>query len=133
MQTINYKQFYTPLENALISTSIRSLLSKLHAPDVISKEIDKIFQFVPSLFPHFLFNYSDFTFGYIQENTIKSNPSEKEISSKRLDWNSRGLSLNNNQILIPGPESQCFMLNLNNETIVDMPDLNQPRKWHAMA
>ena len=132
INTIVYKQFYNPLENALISNNIEKLLSSFYAPEVKFKETE-LFEYVPSLFPHFLYNYSEFTFGFPNRNAIKFYPSGKEIKSKMLFSKSRALSLHNNSILITGPDDESFILNMNNESISELPLLNQPRKLHAMA
>ena len=126
--SISLKQFYNPIENALISNDIEGLLSKFHAPSVKYKKIERLLDYVPSLFPHFLYNYSEFTFGYSYINTINFYPIEKKLNNKKFDMSMRGLSLNNNSVLITGPESKTFLLNIENETMSELFDLNQPRK-----
>ena len=131
IKEITQKQFYSPLENALISNNIESLLSKFYAPRIIKREseqLQEMFTYNPSLFPHFLYNYSDFTFAYPNESKINFYPSNRQIKTKKLFPGSRVLPLYNNQILIAGPESKTFILNIETETIFELFDLNQPRK-----
>ena len=127
IKIIKYKNFYTPIENALLSDDITQLLSKFSPPEIILEEVKKMFFYIPSLFPHFLYNYSDFTFAYSKENTLKFYPSEKEINDNRFHSSSRALSLHNNQILITGPNKTTLLLNIENETIFELFQLNEGR------
>ena len=71
IKEITQKQIYSSLENALISNEIKILLPKFSSPNIIlkqGKQSEQMFGYVPSLFPHFLYNYSDFTFEFFSKN-----------------------------------------------------------------
>ena len=136
IKEINQKQFYSPLENALISNNIESLLSKFYAPRIIKREseqLQEMFTYNPSLFLHFLYNYSDLTFAYPSKHTLIFYPLGKKMTNEKFKLSLRGLTLYKDLILIAGPESKTFILNIETETIFELFDLNQPRKCHAMA
>lgn len=75
------KNFYNPLENALLSMNITDFLSKFMPPEVNFQKTESIL-YTPSFFPHFLYNYSDFSFGFVNQNTIGLSPVDKVIKNK---------------------------------------------------
>ena len=84
IEKISDKEFYIPLENALISKNIDSLLKSIKCPKLkISTSIE--FEYIPTVFPYCLYNYSDQTIGYELINKIKVYPLNKEIQNPRLN------------------------------------------------
>ena len=60
MNHIEEKEFYTPLENALLSFNIEPILSLIKPPFIGLPEINAKIIYVP-FFPHYLYNYSDYS------------------------------------------------------------------------
>ena len=50
------------------------------------------------------------------------------MTNEKFKLSLRGLTLYKDLILIAGPESKTFILNIETETIFELFDLNQPRK-----
>ena len=64
-QSIPSNQIYNPLTSALLSGNISNLIQKMHPPKISFFDSSEWFSYIPSTFPHYLYNFSDFTAGFI--------------------------------------------------------------------
>ena len=136
INSISAKSFYTPLESILLSTEIKKTLLLIKPPTIKFPDINTELFYIPSAFPHFLYNYSDISIEFLLKNTIQLYPTYKRIVNNRLDWRSRFLYVNNNQILFTGGEllkNDCFLMNLLNGEIKVYPSLCYGRYSHSMS
>ena len=81
INNIGAKEFYTPLENALLSFNIEPMLNLINPPLIkISQNNFKI-NYVPSTFPHYFYNYSDYTIEFNSINSIQIFPFNNNIKN----------------------------------------------------
>ena len=137
---IPIKEFYYPLENALISQDIESFLDQFAPPTINYNEETKKYFYVPSCFPHYLYNYSYFSVNFCSENTTQLHPSNKIFINEKFNWSSRLLTIGTDKILITGGTkigginiTDCFILNLRTNEIQTIAKMNYLRSWHAMT
>ena len=84
MNNIEEKALYTPLENALLSPNIESLLNLISPPLVEFSEKTFKISYTPSTFPHYLYNYSDSSISFIDENKIQMFPSNDIMENSKF-------------------------------------------------
>ena len=134
---INLKKFYTPLEKIISSTDNHFILSLIQAPIIAFSENIQEITYIPSNFPHFLYNYSDYAISFVSKNEIAAYPSNKIIKDPTyLNWTSRFLNVGNKKLLITGGDQNmgnCFLLDLKREVFMNYPSLIYPRYWHSMS
>ena len=135
IQQIPIRPYYNPLEAALISQEIEYFINKFDSP-ALKFEQNKYF-YIPSVFPHFLYNYAHCTTGMPSSSELKIHPINKIIVNEDFDWSSRFLQLNSNKLLITGGltynDTNCFVLNIATEQLTQIKKMNIDRKWHGMA
>ena len=136
MDSIPSKQFYTPLELALLSPIKNSLIEKITAP-VISFTNSLPF-YTPSPFPHFLYNFSDITAEFSDENSISIwLPEKKIITNNNISWSGRFLNVGNQQLIFTGGFTkectECFTISVRNEEIIKLAPLKIGRVYHCMG
>ena len=131
------KEFYAPLENALLSFNIEPMLNLIHPPLIESSQSNFKINYVPSTFPHYFYNYSDYTIQFNSKNSIQIIPFNNNIQNDQFSWSSRFLNVGNNKILLTGgcnpPICSTFLFDLVNKTIENYPNLIKERRWHSMA
>ncbi|OMJ65529.1 hypothetical protein SteCoe_37983 [Stentor coeruleus] len=131
------KDFYNPLERALMMDSIEDLISKLRGPklDFSSVKVDFLSYTLPT-FPHALFNYSYFSGGFNSKREITITPLERTITNTDINWGGRFLSVGPNIILYTGGKSNfrfCCLINIETKEKTIMPEMQNGRRWHAMT
>ena len=137
--TITKKNFYSPLEKALISGRPSNFINTLIGSDIILHESVKAITYIPSLLEHSFQNYSSFTAGFNSESSIIVYPPEKIFPSENTNWLSRILAIDFNLLLITGgclnkiPHSNCYTLNIESGTISNAPSMNRKRSCHAIT
>ena len=78
---IQKKDFYTPIENALLSYNIDNFLSKISSPSLTISKISKIspiFEYFPTFFLFSFYNYSDLAIEYLEKHKITVFPSKND-------------------------------------------------------
>ena len=136
INAIYIKKIYSPLEALLLSENNESIFSMIKGPKITFSEDSKNIKYVPSEFPHFLYNYSDHSIEFSLRNTLNVYPSNKIMQFDAIDWSSRFLNVGNNKILLTGGQfalTDSILLDLNNEEIIKLPNLINKRYWHAMT
>ena len=131
------KEFFNPLEKALLSSNIDDFLKEIHSPILEFSETNTRFNYIPSNFPHFLYNYSDYSIEDSKDNSIKI------ISSNNNDekcWNlafSRFLNVGNNKIFCTGDcnnqSRRTYVLDLVSKKIEEYPNLLNSITLHSMT
>ena len=134
-QSIPSNQIYNPLTSALLSGNISNLIQKMHPPKISFFDSSEWFSYIPSTFPHYLYNFSDFTAGFIWNNKLIISPLSIEITNAEYDWSSKILLLDNNKILITGGgnplTNECFELNFKSQVLRKISPLKSSRYWHT--
>ena len=140
INTISSKPVYSPLESLLLSYDASSILNDLKTPSIAFSKPFSFISFIPSTFPHLLYNFSDLSVYMYSPNTIKIYPSYRSIECFKLSLSARCLNIGENRILFTGGNiskddavDKCFVLNVSNGEVTDLPPLKKARKWHAMA
>ena len=121
IKCIGIKQFYTPLESILLSSNIDLVLSMIKGPTIIFSE--KKITYIPSDFPHYLYNYSDYAIAFSSEDTIHAYPSNKMMK------NSAVIGGTNNDNSIDTEMNTVEILKSNKWT--QGPSINIPRDSHT--
>ena len=83
IQQIPIRPYYNPLEAALISQEIEYFINKFDSP-ALKFEQNKYF-YIPSVFPHFLYNYAHCTTGMPSSSELKIHPINKIIVNEDFD------------------------------------------------
>ena len=113
------------------------MLNLIHPPLIEFSQSNFKINYVPSTFPHYFYNYSDYTIEFNSINSIQNFPFNNNIENDKNHQSSRFLNVGNNKILITGgwgpPKSSTFLLNLVSKTIENYPNLIKERRWHSMA
>ena len=139
---IPYRRICSPLHSILLSEDSSILIDQIKSPIVTFPEIMRTPPSISfSTFPYFLFNYTDLSTGFSADNTIKIHPINKTIVSNSLNFkSSRSLNIGNHKFLFTGGKSfrnsesnRSFILDINTESVTELPPLKTARKWHAMA
>ena len=138
IETIEKKMFNSQLEYYLLNPPDRRFLSSIRPPKVVVFPKSKFdIQYHPSLFPHILYNYSNYSCTFSSEKEILVHPSKKNISAAQLNFKSRFLNVGNSQLLITGgcecPTNYTFLLDLNTKVIQEFPRMIFKRRSHSMA
>ncbi|OMJ87812.1 hypothetical protein SteCoe_10373 [Stentor coeruleus] len=140
INTIDVKDFYTPLENALLKVgNAEKFVSKLEGPSIIYPKLqtNNLFKMIPSNVYHLIGNYNFSV--HLSNSCIQyMHPGEeiKTIPCEYLSDTSRALRVGENSIIITGGDNipQCALLfNLKKKFIDNLSLLEKPRKNHAMA
>ena len=138
---IQKKDFYTPIENALLSYNIDNFLSKISSPSLTISKISKIspiFEYFPTFFLFSFYNYSDLAIEYLEKHKITVFPSKNDWENEKFEWNSRCLPLAGRKIFITGgeessPINKSYVINIETQEITIMPNIKKNRCWHAMT
>ena len=134
---IEPKEFYNPLEHALLSSDIESFVNLITEPKIDCSTLYAKVKYAPSVFPHFLYNYSDYSIDFQSNHKIRVYPSWKNIMNDRFDWSSRFLNVGMDKLFFTGgkkpPITETFIFDLKNKEILNYPSLIHKRKYHSMA
>lgn len=138
---IDDKIIMSPLESILLSENIENFLEMIYPPQVkFPDPLGLKFEYFTSIFPHFLFNSSNYSVGFTKKERIQVFPNKKEFSVENLHVKSRVLVLSNGKALVTGgldkremAQNNVFMLDLNNKEIINLPPMRQSRHSHTMA
>ena len=87
INSINYiydKELYAPLENALLSFNIETMLNLIHPPLIETSQSNFKINYIPSTFPHYLYNYSDYTIEFNSMNSIQTIPFNNSIQNDKF-------------------------------------------------
>lgn len=133
---IKIKEFYSPLEWALISENINCLLNQFSYPK-LHMFPDSLPIFIPSNFSNLLSNYSSVSAVYKDTATLYIHPYHKEISNPLLSHSSRALQISSDELLITGGghplSTSCRILEVHTCSLKTLQDLQSGRKFHAMS
>ena len=136
LSVIPTKIFYSPLEKALISGKPQNFIDTLLGSDIIFKDFDKVFRYVPSPVEHSFNNFSSFTAGFTLDNSIKVYPLERKFDTG-IHIFSRLLPIDFDKILITGggdkPHNQCCTFTITSNTIGSAPSMKHNRKSHCIT
>lgn len=129
------KEVYSPLESALVSSDITLLLQMVTAPIVQIPEIDYKIDYIPSLFPHFLFNFTDLSIDVpAGKSEIYTSPLGKTLRNLKVNDSFRFLNIGGNKIIFTGEfDNDVSILDLESEVLQTFGKLNTRRHFHAMA
>ena len=137
MNSLDIKEIYSPFENLLLSTNNDKILSLIQSPTIIFPQINIQNFYIPTCFPHFLYNYSDNPIYFEKHDTIKVYSLNKSVQSDRFSSLSRYLDIGNNQFLFTGgynpAQKATFIIDLVTENIVECSNLLTPRRAHSIT
>lgn len=140
VKEIERKTIYSPLESILISYDPVRFLNHINSPEFVFPDMAKLVLYVPSTFPHSFYNFADLALGSPTENDLQIYSPSKVITNRLYDWFARCLNIGNKRILFTGGANDdetlknvAYILDLENESISNLPPLNTPRKLHAMT
>ena len=71
IEKISEKSFYCPLERALLSQNVDELIQNFQSPTVKIDEIGKLFTYCSSIFPHSLYNSSNFLLNMLIKKKLR--------------------------------------------------------------
>ena len=116
------------------------MIAKIKSPVISFNKENGLPRYTPSVFPYFLYNFSDLSIHTPEDQKINVYPSKKEINHALISSRMRILNIGNKRILCtggdPGDEaitSRCFVLNVESEEISEFPCLKYPRRSHSMT
>ena len=129
--------FYSPLEKALVSGKPQSFIDTLMGSEIILKELDKIFRYIPSPLEHSFNNFSSFTAGFTLSNSIRVYPLEKELAVG-IHRFCRILAIDSDKILITGggekkAHNKCYKLVVTSGDIGVAPSMKCSRNCHGIT
>ena len=132
INNIEDKEFYTPLENALLSFNNSSILNLIFPPLIEFPENTFKILYLPSTFPHYFYNYSDYSIQFSTEHSIQFIPSNNTIKNAKFASTSRYLNVGYNKILFTGGSitktTSVFLFDLIKKKIENYPNLINDRK-----
>ena len=130
------KQIYPPLEAAIFSKNIDSILSEIYSPQIIFHDLHPSFTYIPPTFFHTLFSYSTCSISYRQDSLLYVYTPNKTFVKEKLHPATRSLLLSPTKLLITGdglPGQKSIILDTVSEEIVELPSLKVPKRGYAMA
>ena len=140
IQSVSEKLVLCPLELLLTSSDASEVIAKIKSPVISFNKENGLPRYTPSVFPYFLYNFSDLSIHTPEDQKINVYPSKKEINHALISSRMRILNIGNKRILCtggdPGDEaitSRCFVLNVESEEISEFPCLKYPRRSHSMT
>ena len=140
IQSIPDKLIYCPLELLLLSSDASEIIACIKPPAVVFNQKNGFPHYTPSVFPHFLYNFSDISISLQNIGEIKVYPSNKTINQPLIKGGIQFLNIGNKRLLCTGNASQfddlstkCFILNLENNEIAEFPSLLHARTFNAMT
>ena len=137
--SISVNSHCNPLGKALISSSPQCFLDTLIGSDIVIRDIEKLFMYIPSPLDHSINNFASFTAGFSASDSIYIYPSKKVIKNDCFTWASRILPVDFDILLITGGytnktvQNRCFTLNINTGCLSDAPAMKIPRERHALT
>lgn len=140
LDIIDVKDFYTPLENALLNVDeARRLASEMEGPLILYPQFlaHKLFMMKTSNVYHLIGNYNFLV--HLSDSRIQYKYPDGEIETQvceNLSSTSRALKVSENSLVITGGDNipQCaLIINKENSFIDNLSLLEKPRKNHAMV
>lgn len=135
-KTLPSKQFYTPLETALLSSDIRDFLSEIYSPQVVFHELGKMFNFVPPPFFHTFFNFSTCSISYQNESILQVFTREKSFCKEKLHFSTRSMLVSPSKLLITGdalPNKNSVILDIVTSELSELSSFRVFKRGYAMT
>ena len=133
-------EFYGPLETILLSPKVDLILGNMIAPLIETCWPDNLFTYIPSTFPHELYNNNSNSIGFTENNKIILYPLKKEVQNNQFAKTACFMGLGEDKILVTGGQfnnavsGQASIFDVKtSQKVKNLPNLKHPRQLHGMG